>query len=959
MLESEVSLGQPSMDFSAPKTKFARFGLFEADFEQHVLTREGRRLKLQDQPFQVLALLLERPGEIVTRDEIRQKLWSADTYVEFDDGLNTAIKKLRFALGDAADNPRYIETIPRRGYRFLAPVTLPVSDDPSESTKPPEAPTTNIVIAAQERSRLVIEHASSRSTLLWGTVAMTLVLVAGAAGYFYRVGQRSRPRAQGLEAATTNAAIKPRLSVGVMGFRNLSPSPQEAWLSTALSEMLNTELAAGERVRMVPGEQVSRAKLDLSLADTEAMAKESLARVRSNIGADYVVLGSYMVVGERGKGRIRLDLRLQDARVGETIAEESVNGNEGELFELVSLAGSRLRSRLGIADPSSQEAVGLRASLPAGTQAARLYAEGLSRLRVFDGLGARDALLKAIAADPKCSLAHSALAETWTILGYDDRAKEEGKRAFDLSDGLSRPDRLFLEGTYHQTTKEWSRAIEIYTTLFDSYTDNPDYGLHLASSLTAAGKPNEAIVVLDKLNKLPLSAEDPRIDISRSRALLAAGALKQSQSMAEAAAEKARRSGSRLLLAEALDCEAGALLDLGDLDRAIAIASEEQQIYTSVGNKFGVAAALSVVGSAQWYQGNMREAVHTFESARQVDKEVGNRRGSVEALSYIGAGLAEKGDLVGARKAFEEAIVISREINAKAGAAGALSEVAWTYLSEGNLSKARAFYEETVEMYRSTGSRAGECAALEQLGLLLVTQGDLTRAETILGQALEIARQTGDKIVTGNIFRNQGILAFMQGDMARARKEFTDALQLAADSASGGTGTVFLKMWIAKIDIAEGHAIEAESSLRGVRQEFRKAHELGPDAQASALLIEALLAQDKHAEAEKEAESSRDLVRRCPFFDESLQLKIVLARVTAAHGRILVARHDLTEALALAKSHGFPEDEFLAALSLGELEMHSNNVSVGRGHLQTLEKSATARGFLLFARKASSAASRQ
>jgi DNA-binding winged helix-turn-helix (wHTH) protein/Tfp pilus assembly protein PilF len=108
------------MALSAPRAKIARFGLFEADLERRLLSKEGIRVKLQEQPFQVLALLLERPYEVVTREEIQQKLWPADTYVAFDDGLNTAIKKLRLALGDSAENPRFIETVPRRGYRFLA-----------------------------------------------------------------------------------------------------------------------------------------------------------------------------------------------------------------------------------------------------------------------------------------------------------------------------------------------------------------------------------------------------------------------------------------------------------------------------------------------------------------------------------------------------------------------------------------------------------------------------------------------------------------------------------------------------------------------------------------------------------------------------------------------------------------------------------------------------------------------
>src|ERR1700722_13222769 len=140
------------MNLPPPGRKIARFGLYEVDLQECVLTKGGLRVRLQDQPFQVLAVLLERPGEVVTREEIRQRLWSADTFVEFDDGLNNAIKKLRSALSDAADNPRFIETIPRRGYRFLAPVNFPPPVESVEQPMPPEAATESVLIAARERS---------------------------------------------------------------------------------------------------------------------------------------------------------------------------------------------------------------------------------------------------------------------------------------------------------------------------------------------------------------------------------------------------------------------------------------------------------------------------------------------------------------------------------------------------------------------------------------------------------------------------------------------------------------------------------------------------------------------------------------------------------------------------------------------------------------------------------------
>src|ERR1700738_5215147 len=99
-----------------------RFGTFEVNVRAGELRKQGVRIRLQEQPFQVLAALLGRPGEVVTREELRSKLWPAETFVDFDHGLNAAIKRLRDALGESAENPVFIETLPRRGYRFLAPL---------------------------------------------------------------------------------------------------------------------------------------------------------------------------------------------------------------------------------------------------------------------------------------------------------------------------------------------------------------------------------------------------------------------------------------------------------------------------------------------------------------------------------------------------------------------------------------------------------------------------------------------------------------------------------------------------------------------------------------------------------------------------------------------------------------------------------------------------------------------
>src|SRR4029077_15693318 len=138
-----------------------RFGIFEVDLRAGELRERGRKVKLQDKPFQTLALLLRRPGEIVTREELREGLWPSDTFVEFDANLNAAIRRVREALGDSAERPRYVETLPKRGYRFLMPVQRSNSGEP--------------VLPMSAIENLARSRRSSRS-IWWGAFAVLLVL---------------------------------------------------------------------------------------------------------------------------------------------------------------------------------------------------------------------------------------------------------------------------------------------------------------------------------------------------------------------------------------------------------------------------------------------------------------------------------------------------------------------------------------------------------------------------------------------------------------------------------------------------------------------------------------------------------------------------------------------------------------------------------------------------------------
>src|SRR3984893_15384492 len=407
---------------------------------------------------------------------------------------------------------------------------------------------------------------------------MSLVVVLGLGGYF--VARKSRSEGN---------AARSRRSVAVLGFKNLGSDKNQNWLSTALSEMLTTELAAGDRLRTVPGENVARAKADLALPDAESLAAETLSRVRSILGTNLVVLGSYLDLD----GQIRVDVRVQDASAGETVAKFSQVGTEAQLFDLVRHLGETLRNECGAGEVTPEQATSISASEPVNTEAARLFAEGLAKLRSFDTMQARDLLTQAVGKDPAYAIAHEALAEVWSQLGYDDKAKEESRQAFELSAGLSRQDALGIEARFREETREWTRAVDVYHSLWTVFPDDPEFGLRLAGAQVSAGQGHDALSTISALRKIgaPMR-DDPRIDVAESNAAACLSDYQRAETANERAILKAGEQGSEGLRAEALLRQCWALRNLGDPERAKTAGIQAGEILGRVSDLRGQARSL-------------------------------------------------------------------------------------------------------------------------------------------------------------------------------------------------------------------------------------------------------------------------------------------------------------------------------------------------------------------------------
>ena len=903
------------MSNPAPRSTRYRFGPFELDPSQGRLSRSGSPVKLQDLPLRLLVLLLERPTEIVAREELRQRLWPEDTFVEFDNSLGVAVRKLREALSDDADAPRYIETVPRRGYRFVAPVTAQDLSGVAGSDKGSEPG--GVQVERGTRSLPGTVEAPPRRaprTASYGRfsiVACLVLLMVGITVYEFR----SNPRrsAAKVEATGPTSPIRPRRAVAILGFRNLAGRPDDNWLSTALTEMLSTELAAGSGLRLVPGEDVARAKRELPLADEDTLAKATLERLRTNPGADVVVLGAYTLLPGKGENLLRLDIRLQDTAGGETIAEEALTGSEDKLFQLATLAGQELRQRLGVNSVSAQAVSAARASLPSNQHAVRLYAEGRTRLWAFDFLGARDLLLKAVAADPNYPLAHAALSEAWWHLGYAAKSRAEAQKALDLSQHLPQEEQLLVEGQYRRAILDWPKTVQAYQALFHLFPDRLDYGLLLASAQMYI-TPTDSLQTLETLRHLPPPAgDDARIDMMEASALINTDFTK-ARSVAQRAIDKASAQGSHVLVARTY----GILCQQG----------------------------VSIEASA--------DTIRECEIALQSSMAAGDMNGEAMMMTDLAGVYYQQGDLARAEKMWRRAIQEFRQIGNPEGVATALSNIGSADLTKGNLSEAKKLLEESIPRYQAVEDKSGVALSLNNLGDLSRQQGNLQAAETTYQQAKATAQEIDDKDAIAYVLNGLGDVFADRGDLAAARKSYEESLTLR-DDAGEKQAAAETQISLARLAIEEGHPAHAEAEMRKFKEQFRREQAIDDELAASVMLIHALLAENKPGEAEKEIEAARALAKQSQNGLVRLQFDLAAARVLLSSERPELSRLQSEKVLRDAREHGFVGVQFEARLVLAEWEKKTGHDAAARIELAALESSARSKGFGLMARKAAAA----
>jgi DNA-binding winged helix-turn-helix (wHTH) protein/tetratricopeptide (TPR) repeat protein len=975
---------------------------FVLDPVRRLLTREGEAVPLPPKAVATLLVLVERHGRVVEKEELFQSVWP-DTFIT-EATLTQNVFRLRKALGEEAGEHRFIVTVPGRGYTFVADLRRrePSPPPPAEEPPPaaPPAPLEAPAVSAEEDAREPAEVApapdepaparrTARRRLVLGGSALGLIgLVTALLVFLPRLWQTGPPGSPGVQ----EVARAPRRSVAVLGFRNLSGRAETAWLSTALAEMFTVELGVGERLHTITGESVTRTKQDLGLTDTENLSADTLARLRSLLGCDVVLLGNYLALETGGEKRVRVDLRLQDTTNGETLTVLTATRDEGELFDLVSTLGRGLRQELGAAPASQTEAAATRAAFPASREATQLYAEGLQRLRALDTLAALRLLQQATQAEREYPLAHAALASAWLALGWDEKAEREATEALEHSIALPREDRLLIEALHASTRKDWPKAVEIYESLWRFFPDDLEHGLRLARAQSSAGHAQRALETVASLRRLPLpSAGDPRIDLAEAEAAAALSDYELQRKAAAQAAEKGRKLGARLLTAQALHRQGIALRSLGRQQEALASIQEAGSLFAAAGDRVGVAGALHDTANLLRDGGDFEGARTKYEQALRVHREAGNQRGIVLALTNLGGIELQEGSYARALALLREAVSISQKVHDRLGEGRGLTHLGSVHREQGNLSEARKAFEQALEQFLAIGNVLGEAGARTNLATTYLDLGRLPDARREAAQAVRLSRQMDHPRSLGSSLSQMGPILIEDGQLDEAQAAFremeilakrTDHKLLLADAKAGlaqverlqgklpdarRNARAALDLWLqteerqqaaggwlalAQLSLDEGRAKEAEPEAREALERFRSLHLDDGEARARETLAAVFLARGDSGAADREIRRARELAARSQNQRVRLAVEITSGRTAVVQGRAAEARRTLTRARDESAKMGLRFAALDAALALAELDLRHGDPAAGRQALESLQEEAARRGFLSIAGRA-------
>ena len=430
------------MQVPATKHRQVHFGPFTVDLTSRELCNNGRKLPLQEKPFQILALLIEQPGEVVTREELRQKLWSSDTFVDFEHGINTAVKKLREAMEDHADEPRYIETLPKNGYRLIAPVTEegPVPRTGKQPTVTPSA--------------VKVAEVPVTGRKLWKVlVPAALIVVSAAIGTTLYFGSRRVH------------ALTDRDTIVISDFDNKTG---DAVFDDTLKQGLSVELEQSPFLAMISERRVNETLKLMGRSPNDRLTANVTREVCERTGSKAMLTGSITRLGSQ----YVIGLKAVNCNTGDVLAEaqEQAAGKEAVLKALDAAAVS-LRSKLGESLSSVQKyATPMSEATTPSLEALKVYSLGVKIAYEKGETSALPFFKQAVDLDRNFAMAYQTMGRAYSNLNQGRRGAEYLRKAYDLREKVSERERFSIEGTYYRVaTGELEKAAQTFELLQQTY----------------------------------------------------------------------------------------------------------------------------------------------------------------------------------------------------------------------------------------------------------------------------------------------------------------------------------------------------------------------------------------------------------------------------------------------------------------------------------------------------------
>lgn len=553
---------------------------------------------------------------------------------------------------------------------------------------------------------------------------------------------------------------------------------------------------------------------------------------------------------------------------------------------------------------------------------------------------------QAVSADPNFALAHSALSVTWRLLGYDQRGSEEARLAFDLSERLSREDRLAVEAQYYEASSNWSKAIEKYQALWNFFPDNVEYGLKLGNVQQLGARAKDALATIAQIRALPSPvSSDPRIDLLEATVDERLSDFSNAVKAVSQAVEKAKASNARLLLARARIKQGIYANEQGKPDDALQYLAEAKQIFQSLGETGGVADAMRWDAVVLSRRGQAAEAGKELESALDLSQKLDYVRLTTEILLAQANNFRVQGQLATAKTKCEAALASAREADNKSAVARGLWSLGVILKLQGNYAAARANQWEAAEMARNLGEKSNRTSFVNSVAVIDLTQGRLQQARSELEEILPIDRQIGDKTSIANRLANLSRVLRMQGDLATAEKLNTEECQLL-EMLKAKPALAACRIRLAELWVDQGRSADATAALDKVATDFKLAT-LPPADLGRMANLQVTLGEPERAAATV-AEAQHVLSGRSYIAEEAVPVAIAGARVDAAQGHTATASKRLLEAKAEAQKFDLLPLVLEARLAIAEIAARSGN----RSEATAIARDAAQAGFALIANKA-------